>query len=143
MAGRSRKRLPKTGASESNIKKSILEAVAILYERHGEEIKEVREESEQQIVNVAFGIKIDCSDAEPTVKTQIRFAAHVTDSVTARLDNPNQGKFTFLDPDAEGEHNGDSEEEGEKPKRGRGRPKKSKDDDTVTIKAGEQETAEA
>lgn len=97
MSGKTRKKTakPKT-SSESGIHSAIVDSVEKLLKLHGGEIRTMREESEQNIANIAFSVKIDGSEAETTVKTQIRFSSSVTDSVTARLDDPNQNSFDFI-----------------------------------------------
>lgn len=101
----------------------VVAAVHKLWARHASEIKQVREESEQNMVNVAFGIKIDCSEAEPTVKTQLKFVSSVTDSVTARLDDANQGRFEFLEPSPSENTNNESEDDAPRKSKSKRKPK--------------------
>lgn len=110
MAGRTRKKLAPVTVSRPGVKAAILRAMAILYDRHGEEIEQVQAESAQNQVSVTFGVHIDCSEAEPIVKTKIKFQAVVTDSVTARLEGVDQEAFEFLDDmDKPGKSDSDDE----------------------------------
>ena len=46
---------------------------------------------------LSINAKIDGADAEPIVKVSMKFGRAVKDSITARLDDENQGGFSFLD----------------------------------------------
>lgn len=139
MGGRTRKKLAKPEVTRPNVQRAILKGVETLYHKHGDEIAEIQGESEQNMINVAFSVKIDCSEAEPIVKVGIRIPSTITDSMTARLEDENQGGFEFLaevddagtdDEEAEGDEDG----EAEKPKRSH---KKKKDvESEVEITAG-------
>jgi RNase H-fold protein (predicted Holliday junction resolvase) len=79
------------GAAEA-----IAQAVKELFETHASEIQAVIEESETRQLAVAFGVEIDDSESELSLKTRIRFAQTVTDVRLSRLDDPNQLNFTML-----------------------------------------------
>jgi hypothetical protein len=125
MGGRTRKKLDKPEVSRPNIMRAILKGVEMLYHKHSEEIAEVQAQSEQNMINVAFGVKIDCSEAEPIVKVGIKFTATVTDSMTARLESDTQGGFEFLAEVDKSETDDDDEpseeQEAEAPKSSRKR----------------------
>lgn len=110
MAGRTRKKTEKPTVARPNIQKAILKSVEKLYGLHGAEIEEIQNESEQRIISFGFSIRIDCSEAEPIVKTSIRIPSTITDSTTARLEDENQGGFQFLS-----EVDGTDESEGDEP----------------------------
>ena len=76
---------------------AIVRSVELLMARHAAEIKTVQADSEDNKVKVAFSCGIDGSEAEPLVKTTIKFSATVSDSVTAKLDTRGQGSFEFVD----------------------------------------------
>lgn len=132
MAGRTRKKLAPVKVSRPGVKAAILRAVAILYDRHCEEIEEVQAESEQNQVTVAFGTHIDCSEAEPIVKTKIKFSAVVTDSVTARLEGVDQEAFEFLD-DMDKKDVPEVDDNATEPKKPKRSHKKKKDEVVVPI----------
>lgn len=122
MGGRTRKKLAKPEVTRPNVQRAILKGVETLYHKHGDEIAEIQAESEQNMINVAFSVKIDCSEAEPIVKVGIRIPSTITDSMTARLEDENQGGFEFLAEVDDGgtddeEAEGDDDGEAEKPKR--------------------------
>jgi hypothetical protein len=96
MGGITRKKLAKPEVTRPNVQRAILKGVETLYQKHGGEIAEIQAESEQNMINVAFSVKIDCSEAEPIVKVGIRIPSTITDSMTARLEDENQGGFEFL-----------------------------------------------
>ena len=75
---------------------AIAQAVKELFEAHVSEIEAVIEESETRQLSVAFGVDIDDSESELSLKTRIRFAQTVTDVRLSRLDDPNQLSFTIL-----------------------------------------------
>lgn len=142
MGGRTRKKLAKPEVTRPNVQRAILKGVETLYHKHGDEIAEIQAQSEQNMINVAFGVKIDCSEAEPIVKVSIRIPSTITDSMTARLEDENQGGFEFLAEVDDGGMEGDDESEAEEADDGEGAPKKrgrkSKKDteDEVEIAAG-------
>ena len=103
--------MSKTETPDQNIRESILAAVGILWDRHHEAIREVRENTKDKKIRVAFSVVIDESEVEPLVQTQISFSARVKDALTARLDDPNQGGFQFVDKDAETEKTADVDED--------------------------------
>ena len=140
MAGRTRKKLAPVKVSRPGVKAAIIRAVAILYDRHCDEIEQVQEESTQNQISVAFGTLIDCSEAEPIVKTKIKFSAVVTDSVTARLEGVDQEAFEFLDdmdkkdvPEGDPEDDDDSADNVTEPKKPKRSHKKKKAKDEVTV----------
>jgi hypothetical protein len=85
---------------DQQILRSILAAAELLWGKHQAEIREMLTTA-QQTGRVSFSVKIDESLAEPTVTTQIRFAAVVSESVTARFSADNQETFEFVNTDAE------------------------------------------
>lgn len=75
---------------------AIAQAIKDLFETHASEILAVIEESENRQLAVAFGVEIDDSESELSLKTRIRFAQTVTDVRMSRLDDPNQMSFSML-----------------------------------------------
>jgi len=75
---------------------AIAQAIKDLFDTHAAEILKVIEESEDRQLAVAFGVEIDDSESELSLKTRIRFAQTVTDVRLSRLDDPNQLNFTML-----------------------------------------------
>ena len=75
---------------------AIAQAIKDLFDTHASEILAVIEESEDRQLAVAFGVEIDDSESELSLKTRIRFAQTVTDVRLSRLDDPNQLNFTML-----------------------------------------------
>ena len=73
---------------------AIAQAIRDLFETHAPEILAVIEESEDRKLSVAFGVDIDDSESELTLKTRIRFAQTVTDIRLSRLDDPNPILFS-------------------------------------------------
>ena len=141
MAGRTRKKTkkPQSEIVESTIHEAAVRSVAKLQAIHADEIKEVRAESEQNIISVGFSVKIDGSEAATVVKTQIRFISAVTDSITTRMDDPNQGSFEFIDKgEDDGSYDGETPVE-EKPKKGKSKKESPQTEVTETVEgsAGE------
>lgn len=96
MSGKTKKRNAKkelTAGVDSSLHAAIVDGVAKMLKKHGAEIRELLSESEQNMASISFPVKIDGSEAETTIKTGITFSSRVSDSVTARLDDPNQGKW--------------------------------------------------
>jgi hypothetical protein len=73
------------------VTEAFLEGAAKLLKKHGIEIVQLVEESENAKANVAFSCAIDNSESEPSVTTKIRFSRIVTDSQVKKIDNPDQG----------------------------------------------------
>lgn len=84
---------------------AIAQAVKELFETHASEILAVIDESETRQLAVTFGVEIDDSESELSLKTRIRFAQTVTDVRLSRLDDPNQLGFTMLSQDEFNERN--------------------------------------
>jgi hypothetical protein len=82
--------------TDSAIVNAICAKVRELYEKHAEEIAQVREDSEDRKVTVTFPAMIDCSESAPKVKISMRFSTSVTDSREVQLEDPNQGEFTDI-----------------------------------------------
>jgi len=99
MGGKSRKKQPKAFGKALNktLMDSIVASVKKLYGKHEPHIDKIREESEQNTVTVSFSSTIDCSEPEPKVTTKITYASRVTESITAVMDDPHQGRFAFTD----------------------------------------------
>lgn len=131
--------MAKPEVTRPNVQRAILKGVETLYHKHGDEIAEIQAESEQNMINVAFSVKIDCSEAEPIVKVGIRIPSTITDSMTARLEDENQGGFEFLaevdgSDDESDDEDGDEEAEG---KQKRSHKKKKADiESEVEVAAG-------
>lgn len=89
----------------ANAGDAIAQAVKELFETHAAEILSVIEESEDRKLSVAFGVDIDDSESEMSLKTKIRFAQTVTDIRLSRLDDPNQLNFSMLTPEEFKERN--------------------------------------
>jgi hypothetical protein len=75
---------------------AIAQAIKDLFDTHADEIAAVIAESETRQLAVAFGVEIDDSESELSLKTRIRFAQTVTDVRLSRLDDPNQMSFSML-----------------------------------------------
>lgn len=136
MGGRTRKKLANPEVTRPNVQRAILKGVETLYHKHGNEIAKIQAESEQNIINVGFSVKIDCSEAEPIVKVGIRIPSTITDSITARLEDENQGGFEFLaEVDGSDDAESDDEEAEGKPKRSH-KKKKADIESEVEVAAG-------
>lgn len=81
-----------------NIIQGITAAVEHLYGKHAEEIAEVVGQSETKRVTIGFGVDLDLSESEPSIKVGIRFSQTVTDSLVSRIPDPDQGTFEFETP---------------------------------------------
>lgn len=138
MGGRTRKKLAKPEVTRPNVQRAILKGVETLYHKHGDEIAQIQAESEQNMINVAFSVKIDCSEAEPIVKVGIRIPSTITDSMTARLEDENQGGFEFLaEVDDAGTDEDEDVDDGEAEKPNRSHKKKKADvESEVEVAAG-------
>jgi hypothetical protein len=86
-----------TEAIRPNIKRALVSAVAALYDRNAEDLQQMQEASAEHCISVSINAKIDGGEAEPIVKVSMKFGRAVKDSITARLDDENQGGFSFLD----------------------------------------------
>lgn len=84
-------------AVRPNILAVILAGVEGLYRKHAQEIADIQGATDDNEIGFAFSVKIDSSFAEPEVKVGIRIPSTITDSMTARLEDENQGGFKFLD----------------------------------------------
>jgi len=82
---------------DSTIKAAILDAVAELWDQHEEEIRRIREGSEDKTIVVNFANEIDCSETQAVVKTKLRFCETFTDERTNKLDDSKQGKFETIE----------------------------------------------
>lgn len=123
MSGKTKKRNAKASINEgtdSAMHETIIDGVRKMLKKHGPEIRTLIDESEQNMASISFPVKIDGSEAEITIKTGITFSSRVSDSVTSRLDDPNQGKWEEILSQPEGE---------EKPAGGKAK-KKKEDDET-------------
>lgn len=109
MAGRTRKRVEKeTETDLVGIRDAILDAVRKQYNKHAQAIQEVQGESEQNIVNINFKVKIDGSEAETTVATTISYSARVAETLVAHLADPNQPEFEYIGPGADESEGGEA-----------------------------------
>ncbi len=126
-----RKSVPKTDHAPESFRKSIVEGIERLWEKHGAFALEFAEGSDKQKVSVSFPVEIDLSKSEPVTSVGIGFSQRVTDEVVFTLDDPDQGTFSELmesKPEGKGPNKGESEEprdgeqEAEKPKK-RGKAK--------------------
>ena len=96
MSGKTKKKnakKPLTEGTDAAMHEAIIDGVRKMLKKHGGEIRQLIGESEQNMASISFPVKIDGSEAETTIKTGIRFASTVSDSVTSRLDDPNQGTW--------------------------------------------------
>lgn len=110
MSGKTKKRNAKTPINEgtdASMHEAILDGVRKMLRKHSAGIRQLINESEQNMASISFPVKIDGSEAETTIRTGITFSSRVSDSVTSRLDDPNQGTWQEIL----------SEPEGEKPKK--------------------------
>lgn len=106
--GKSKKAKPEVEVIRPNIIRTILKGVEDLYVKHCHEILEVQDSTDDNIISFGFTIKVDCSEAEPTVRVSIRIPSAIKDSMTARLDDANQGGFKFLTDVDSGEDSDDT-----------------------------------
>ena len=81
-----------------NIVQGITAAVEHLYGKHADEIADVVGQSETKRVTISFGVDLDLSESEPSIKVGIRFSQTVTDSLVSRIPDPDQGTFEFETP---------------------------------------------
>lgn len=125
MGGRTRKKVKKPSSAElgQTYRDAIVQSVAKMLDNNAEEIEAIRVNSEQGIISIGIGAKIDGSESEIVVTTQLRFVETHIDKVTTRMENPNQGKFEFIE-DVGSDSNGESEEEKPKDKK---KPKKGEE----------------
>lgn len=115
MGGRTRKKTPKKAVSKNSaFIEPIVESVRKLLDKHADEIKGVMAESEQNIISIGMSAKIDGSEAETSIKTSLKFVQSVTDSITTRIDDENQGKFTFVDTFVQSDGDDDDDDKEEK-----------------------------
>lgn len=84
-------------ANNDTIKAAILDAVASLWEEHVDQISRIREKAEDKSVTVNFANKIDCSETQATVETNIRFCETFTDKRTNKIEDASQGKFETIE----------------------------------------------
>lgn len=119
MGGRTRKKVKKPSSPElgQTYRDAIVQSVAKMLENNAEEIEVIRVNSEQGIISIGIGAKVDGSESEIVVTTQLRFVETHIDKVTTRMENPNQGKFEFIE-DVGSESNGEEgKPKGKKPKK--------------------------
>lgn len=84
-------------AIRPNIKSALCAAVAALYDRNAEDIQEMQESSPDHCLSVSISAKLDGSGTTPTVKVSMKFGRAVKDAILARLDDENQGGFSFIE----------------------------------------------
>lgn len=112
MAGKTRKKTPKKNIDKnSTFIDPIVESVRRLLVKHADEIRQVMSESEQNVISIGMSAKIDGSEADTSIKTSLKFVQSVTDSITTRVDDANQGKFSFVDTSVQ-KDGGDEDDEG-------------------------------
>lgn len=112
MAGKTRKKTPKKNIDKNSaFIDPIVESVRRLLVKHADEIRQVMSESEQNVISIGMSAKIDGSEADTSIKTSLKFVQSVTDSITTRVDDANQGKFTFVDTSVQRD-TGDEDDEG-------------------------------
>lgn len=102
-----------SAASEETIKAAILDAVSELWDQHTDEIRTIRNNSQEKCITVTFGNEIDCSESQVTVKTKIRFCETFTDERTNKItvDDQKQGKFETMEAAGRGGRKGAAEPE--------------------------------
>lgn len=111
MSGKTRKKTPKKAIERrSAFIEPIVESIRKLLEKHSDEIQQVMGESEQNIISIGMSAKIDGSEAETSIKTSLKFVQSVTDSITTRVEDGSQGKFTFVDTSVQPAYDDDSED---------------------------------
>lgn len=110
MAGRTRKKTKKA-VKPTGWVDAICEGVHRLLVNHAEEIEKVKNESEQNIVSIGLSSVMDGSEAQTVIKTKLKFVQAVTDTVTIRLDDPNQGSFEFVEKGGSTSDSGGDEED--------------------------------